>query len=213
MKTKPSFRKLPRLALEAVALVALTGVLTELAFRWVHAVHPIWVFPTASYDRFRFQPGTLRYGFPTNSGGFFDVETEVKKSAGTYRILGLGDSFVFGVVPYPANFLTVLEEELRQEDPAVEVVNMGIPDADVGDYLLLLRREGLRLDPDLVLVCFFIGNDFWLRPSYGEAPRSYLVAFLRFALGIRPDFTREPRRAFDDYRDATTLPRWRCTGT
>lgn len=211
MKTRSRWRRFQRRALEAVAVLLLTAVATELAFRLVHAIHPIYIFPTASYNRFRSQPGTLLYGFPANSAGFLDVETKAHKGAGAYRILGLGDSFVFGVVPYPANFLTVLEEDLRARDPAIEVVNMGIPNADVGDYLLLLKKEGLRLDPDLVIVCFFVGNDFWLRSNHASAPPSYLVAFLRFALGIRPDFTRVPRRARDDYRDdapTMTVPRY-----
>lgn len=211
MKTRSRSRRLLRAAFEAVAVLMLTALVTEVAFRLVHAVHPIYIFPTASYNRFRSKPGTLYYGFPANSAGFLDVETEPRKGAGAYRILGVGDSFAFGVVPYPANFLTVLENDLRARNPAIEVVNMGIPSADVGDYLLLLRKEGLRLDPDLVIVCFFIGNDFWLRSEHGSDPPSYLAAFLRYALQIRPDYTREPRRARDDYRDdapTMTKPRY-----
>lgn len=204
-------RKLLRKLAEGLLLLLITALLTEGAFRAVHAVHPIYIFPTATYNRFRSPPGTIFYGHAVNSDGFLDAEVEHRKPPGTFRVAGIGDSFVFGVVPYPDNFLTVLETDLRQLDRSIEVVNMGIPNADPGDYLLLLRKEALALDPDLVIVHFFIGNDFTIRRRYSSAPRSYLEAFLRYVFGIRPDFTRPQMREYDDYDDTAPtmhLPRY-----
>ena len=199
-------KKWGRRVVEAAAILAITAALTEIAFRVVHAIHPIYIFPVASYNRFRAQPGTEYFGFPVNSHGFVDVEPEFKKPQGTYRVLGIGDSFVFGVVPYPDNFLTVLEDELKETHPEVEVLNMGVPRADTSDYLLLLRQEGLRLDPDFVIVHFYIGNDFYFNPKHTEEPRSFLGAFLRYVFRIMPQFEAQVHRgklAYDD--DAPTV--------
>ena len=77
----------------------------------------------------------------------------------TRRIVALGDSFAMGSVPYPANYLTLLESTLAS-DGSVEVVNMGVSGTDPVDYLSMLVQEGLAFGPDLVLVNFFVGNDF-----------------------------------------------------
>lgn len=176
-----------RRAVQALSIVMLTAGLSEIAFRVLHYVHPIFIFPEASYDRFRAQPGVDVYGTPINSRGFKDVEHPVEKTAGVYRILGVGDSFVYGVVPYEDNFLTLLENELkdRHETP-IEIVKMGIPRIGVNDYFALLAREGMQLEPDLVLLCFFIGNDFVIE-NLPETRRSHLWAFLRFLFYVLPD--------------------------
>jgi hypothetical protein len=51
----------------------------------------------------------------------------IRKEPGTFRVLGLGDSFAFGVVAYAFNYLTVIEEKLKSSDMAFELINMGIP--------------------------------------------------------------------------------------
>ena len=63
------------------------------------------------------------------------------------------------MVPHQFNFLTPLEKELSHCGK-IEVMNMGIPWLDPEDYLSILVHEGLEFNPDLVMVCFFIGNDF-----------------------------------------------------
>jgi lysophospholipase L1-like esterase len=97
---------------------------------------------------------------PLNAGGFKDVEHPRDKPAGTYRIVALGDSFAFGAVPYEDNYLTLLGQRLGTAGRPVEVINMGISGAGPQDYLALLLDEGLAYRPDLVLVSFFVGNDF-----------------------------------------------------
>jgi hypothetical protein len=57
------------------------------------------------------------------------------------------------------NFLTLLDE-LLDTDTQIEVYNFGIPGAGPAEYLYLYRTEAKIYDPDLVLLCFFIGNDF-----------------------------------------------------
>lgn len=134
----------------------------EIALRVFNAVSPSFIFYSGDYDRNRAQAGSKFYGFEVNSQGFLDVEFGEKKE-GVKRVLALGDSFAFGVVPYEGNFLTLAEEILNAEGQRIEILNMGIPSTRPEDYLALLLAEGLALEPDAVRVSFFMGND--LTPS------------------------------------------------
>src|SRR5262245_53635080 len=49
----------------------------------------------------------------TNALGFNDEEFTVPKPAGRFRIMALGDSFTYGLVPYPYTVMTLLESFLR----------------------------------------------------------------------------------------------------
>ena len=98
-----------------------------------------------------------------NQLGFRDREHAIEKPDGTYRILGIGDSFVYGNVPLEDNFLRVAEDGISAgvtgDSLAAEMILMGLggyaPDNEVG----VLRSVGLDLDPDLVVLNFFVGND------------------------------------------------------
>ena len=106
---------------------ALAFLLGEVMLRIYQYVNPVFVFPDHSYNRFRGKPHADDYGFKLNSHGFKDVEFQPTKEPGQLRILGIGDSFVFGHVPYQHNFLTLLEDRLKVQGRPVEVINMGIP--------------------------------------------------------------------------------------
>ena len=170
--------------MQGLGILMLTLMLTELAFRAVHHVRPSFIFSSDSYNRFRPPPNTQDYDFQLNSLGFKDLEPADPKQA--YRVVAIGDSFAYGVVPYAHNYLTVLDDLLDRQGKPVEVVNMGIPRLDVLDYRQLLFDEGLGLDPDFVLVGFFIGNDFHVRPRSGKRPVSYVAEFFRYVLTIWP---------------------------
>lgn len=105
--------------------------------------------------RYRGQPGALHHGHPFNSRGFYDTEWDQARDPERFRIVALGDSFAVGIVPYRMNFLTLLDEAL----PGAEVLNLGIPATEPQEYRFLYTLEGAALDPDLVLVCVFVGND------------------------------------------------------
>lgn len=161
-----------------VAPVLVTLVLLEGALRLFNAFRPTYVFYSDSYTRFRGQPGERRFDATLNSRGFNDSEHTVDRPPGVgYRIVALGDSFAVGVVPQRDNFLTRLEALLSTRQP-VEVINMGVAGTEPGDYLSILADEGLAYRPDLVLVNFFIGNDFETRSARWHE-RSYLVTLVR----------------------------------
>jgi hypothetical protein len=191
-------------------VLAVSLTLGEVVLRLVQRVHPTFIYEDASYNRFRGKPGSKFRGHPLNDLGFNDVAFEPDKGD-RFRIVALGDSFAFGVVPYPDNYLTLLEQALDRERPPVDVLNMGIPRTGPVEQLSLLLREGLSFDPDLVLVSFFVGNDLLdvgraLRRSRSLADRSYVLSLLRYALVLRPKV--EPsqvygQRQYDD--DAPTF--------
>jgi len=95
-----------------------------------------------------------------NQFGFRDRNHPRTKPWGRYRVLGLGDSFVYGAVPIQDNFLRVAERKWNDTVGAtIDILLMGVPGWSTENQLGYLQSEGLGLDPDLVLVNFFVGND------------------------------------------------------
>ena len=174
----PATRRLGRCALDRalrpVTAVAIAGVLTlvlaEVALRLVAATSsspifaPIDATAAAHLAHWRGKPGQPFLGSRLNAQGFFDTDFTIERTPGVRRIVALADSFGPGVVPLPDNFLTRLDEKL-DADANTEVLNFGVPAINPGDYLHLWNTEAVRYDPDLVLVCIFVGNDFDVRKS------------------------------------------------
>ena len=109
------------------------------------------------------QSGEFEFEYRYNSEGFRDVEHSLRKPEGTFRILGLGDSFTFGVgAPYKQTYLARLETLLnqRQASGTVEVIKAGMPKYHPELERILLQHYGTRYEPDLVLVAF-LPNDIW----------------------------------------------------
>lgn len=170
--------RLLKLLLHIAIIILITVSLAEIALRLCNKIYPSYIFYDNSYNRFRGKPFADDYDFHLNSRGFKDVERKKEKEPGVYRILGLGDSFAFGVVPHRFNFMTLLEKHLNQCNK-VEVMNMGIPWLDPEDFLSVLVHEGLEFNPDLVMVCFFVGRDF-LPNERSIYTYSYAASFLKF---------------------------------
>ncbi len=186
-KIKPVVRLLGQIVL----ISGITFILSEITFRIYNKINPTFVFYDHSYNRWRGKPYAEDYEFNLNSQGFKDIEFIIKKDPKTYRILGIGDSFTFGVVPYPYNYLTVLEEQFNQAGKTVEIINMGIPGMGPRDYLSILSNEGLKLNPDRVLISFFIGNDFTdnnLTKNVRRENYSYVLEFFRSLMKIKQNY-------------------------
>lgn len=113
-----------------------------------------------------------------NKLGFRDREHPVAKAPKTYRILGIGDSFIYGAVPIEENFLRVAEakmaDRLSGDSLRVEMVLMGLGGYSTENEVGLLRSLGLSLDPDLVILNFFVGNDVTGIPIRGKVFRGRL---------------------------------------
>lgn len=114
---------------------------------------------------FRHRPNTVvrfgRFTVRTNSLGFRGPEITREKPAGTYRILMLGDSVVFGWgVDDEVTFVRRLETELnaRGDGRRYEVINTGHLMYDTTQEAALLAQEGLALDPDLVILVYVVND-------------------------------------------------------
>lgn len=165
-----------RLGLDVLAMnAALVVILAEIGLRVVVAVWPPPLLVTSSItsqirrDADRQLPGSLRFGFPMNRGGHYDTEFVVRFASRNRIVVSIGDSFSYGTVPHAYHFTTVAEREL----PGVEIHNMGYPGTGPGDYLYLLKHEALAVEPDLVVIQLFLGNDLTTGSGLSGSPRWY----------------------------------------
>jgi hypothetical protein len=109
-----------------------------------------------------------RAHFPTDEGtltnqfGFNDRDYALQKPQGTFRIVVVGDSFGwYGGLE--GNYTALLERMLERRDGShqVDVINTGYPGTHTGEQLVILKKYGLQYNPDLVILGFFAGNDFF----------------------------------------------------
>ncbi len=105
----------------------------------------------------------------TNVYGFRDREWTVGTPHSAVRVLALGDSFTWGTgVTYDEGVVATLERALRDRLPHAEVINLGVPGFEPEHELDLFRQFGVHLDPDGVLVNFFVGNDIMRKRGAGR---------------------------------------------
>lgn len=117
----------------------------------------------------------------TNSAGMREREVELVKPQGTRRIIGLGDSVMFGWgVSAEETYLRILETQLD----GVQTLNFAVPGYNTAMEVALYEHRAQYFDPDLVVI-HFVNNDFGV-PLFMERPqsptaldRSFLVDLLR----------------------------------
>lgn len=160
----------------AVLLVttAILCIGVEAAYRIIKRNQYIWpkdLYENSPVFGYHLRPGAggtatsreFTFNIKVNSQGLRDVErSSYDKPAGTFRVLGLGDSFAMGHgVGYEEMFLTLLEKSLQNKygQNKVDVVKAGQGGYNPNHELAFLKEEGLKYKPDLVLLAFF-ENDF-----------------------------------------------------
>jgi len=123
----------------------------------------------------------------TNRFGLRGPEIEKEKPPNTYRIVGLGDSHMFGWgVGQKEFYLARLEEMLNRHAERgwrFETLNFAAPGYNTAMEVATFEHRALEFSPDLVLL-HFIGNDIYtphfLAPPPSLAPSSwYLVELFR----------------------------------
>ncbi|MEK7551809.1 MAG: hypothetical protein AAB534_00115 [Patescibacteria group bacterium] len=88
-----------------------------------------------------------------NSRGLRDVEHEYEKPKGVMRILGLGDSVMFGPgILSEETYLSKLEQLLKQHEMNVEIIKAGVNSYSFDQEYIYYLEEGYRYDPDIVIV-------------------------------------------------------------
>ncbi len=99
--------------------------------------------------------------FETNAQGFRNREDfEYEKDEGVIRVLALGDSHTQGYeVRQDFTYSAVIEKFLRAHGFEAQVLNSGVSGFSTAEELVFLENEGIRYEPDFVVLGFF-ANDF-----------------------------------------------------
>ena len=117
----------------------------------------------------------------TNSLGYRDYEFTIEKPGDIYRILMVGDSTTYGFgVEIDETYIKILEKYLNKGgNKRYSVINAGFKSGRSPDTeYLFIKNEGISLNPDMIMVGFFIGDDFndykrniWELDSEGDINR------------------------------------------
>jgi len=108
------------------------------------------------------KPFAERDGFRLNSRGLRGGREYDAKRPGERRALVVGDSYTFAgrysddlpAIQDDSIYTAVIERGL----PGTTVINLGVPGYGTDQMLLYLREEGLRYEPDLVVLTLFVDN-------------------------------------------------------
>lgn len=102
----------------------------------------------------------IRVPFHYNNLGFRDEDVAAKPSD-SRRVLLLGDSFIENLeVEYQQTFPALLEQRLADRAPPSDVVAVGSQGYSTSQELLAFRRYQPLVAADVVLLCFYCGNDY-----------------------------------------------------
>ena len=156
----------------AIASVAVTLGVLELGLALFHpiqfSIEKNMYFEPDPHTGYRLKPngkGMFGGGIPanTNSFGHRSDEIEPFKGPGVVRILVLGDSYTVGAsVEQSETYASVLQELLNRAEGAsrrFEVINAGVGGWSPFQYAQYYEHYGPELEPDMVVVGLFVGND------------------------------------------------------
>ncbi|MGA9121293.1 MAG: hypothetical protein WB699_18140 [Bacteroidota bacterium] len=129
------------------------------SFRPIYDPDPYLVYKLKKHYHATYSQPEFQIVETTNSIGIRDHEVG-PKIAGGVRILGLGDSFSYSnSVNLENTFFKQIERSLSSSTP-VEVLDAAVPAYSTIQELRYLEKYGVNLDPDIVLLGFYVGNDF-----------------------------------------------------
>jgi hypothetical protein len=117
---------------------------------------------SSTLEALRPTPGSRIHGFPLNRGGYHDDEF-FSAAPEDFVVALLADSFGVGIVPHRLNFATVTEHRLQKAVESrferVAVHNLGVSGIGLNEYAYLMQQEVPALNPRVVVLCLFVGND------------------------------------------------------
>lgn len=179
-----SARAVKRLLVVVLSVLATAGAL-EIAFRvFAPQVISPRMITEAPLGGHRMRPnidGYLRgpdfsFHIKTNSLGLREETREVSTKKAAFRILGLGDSFAFGLgMDADKSYLQRTEQCLNgnpRPGGPVEVLNAGIPGSGTADQLAFFLDVGRELTLDLVWLSFYYNDvlDNWNSDLFTFSP-------------------------------------------
>lgn len=138
----------------------------------------------------------------TNSKGIrADREIPYEKTDGVKRIVLLGDSFAMGHgVDLEDTFSSQMQKLLEESGVNAEIVNLGVPSYGNAEELIVLKEEGLKYQPDLVLLA-------WHPSDYAENVRSNLFGLKNGHL-VRKNKTYLPKARVREFLFQFKTYRW-----
>jgi len=122
-----------------------------------------------------------------NSDGFRGQEIPVDKSPQSFRIVGIGDSLMFGWgVNDEEVYLSILSDVLNSNYPKYswEIINMAVEGYNTVMEVETLKEKGLQYKPDIVIIHYF-WNDFNLpnfireQEDYFALNQSFMVEYFK----------------------------------
>jgi lysophospholipase L1-like esterase len=128
----------------------------------------------------------------TNSHGLRNSEISFDKPKGISRIVGIGDSVMFGWgVEEEHSYLKVLEKRFTERGQKVQFLNFAVPGYNTTMEVATFEQKALLFAPDLVII-HYVNNDlgipfFMATPPIPETVyNSHLLGFLRTRwVGVR----------------------------
>ncbi len=190
-----------KLALAILSPLLLIGLLEGLAYVWERAQanglyawelvasrRMVWEpYPEPGAGYTLMKPGSHYewQGIPVdiNSHGLRGPETTFAKPPHTFRILNLGDSVVMGWGAREEDtYGRQLEGQLNQQGGGgqrYEVINAGVPGWNLENALAYFQAEGLKYEPDLVLLELTIVNDIYGQSALAAQNRPAPIEWLR----------------------------------
>lgn len=184
-----------------------------------HALAHIVHLSTNKSLVYELNPGVdMKFGgrnLKTNSAGMRESrEYGFAKPPGVVRIIGVGDSGMFGWAIHQGNtFMDILEDSLQERPGSYEVLNMAVPGYSTFQEVETVAAKGLAYDPDIVIVHWCV-NDFdipfflFARKEYREKDVSYVYSLLfdrrKFAALAAPK-VRKGSQIEKDYMDPAVL--------
>jgi hypothetical protein len=138
-----------------VCLEALMTILDPYLFKGFYEYDPDLGFRVRPYSHDADGARTNRFGFNAR-------DYPLQKTPGTVRILVVGDSYNWAG-GRDGNYTALLERKFRhgEGEHKIDVINAGYPQTHPGEELAMLKKYGLQYNPDLVVLGFFMGNDFF----------------------------------------------------
>jgi len=140
---------------------------------------------------------------PYNSNGFRSIPFVKLKNNKRPKILLIGDSFVYGMSskPYYSSFSDILLAK------GYIVYNTGIPGVDPAQYAAIAKKYIPMLQPDIVIVNFFPGNDYmhFERKTLPHEPHEHITNAGFFESSPKGEYL-NPQEAYNFYLSLSQIP-------
>ena len=189
------------IALAIIAPLLLVGLLEGAAYIWERRqANSIYAWELVASRRMvwesHFEPGAgytlMKPGshyewqgisVDINTHGLRGPETPYAKPPGTFRILNLGDSVAMGWGTREEDTYGRQLEGLLNgqggDNRQYEVINAGVPGWNVENELAYLQAEGLKYEPDLILLDLTLVNDIYGASALATDRQPALIKWLR----------------------------------